>query len=903
MAVGRAKKAMAVGRYELVYELAPSYLGPLWAVHSESGDGSSHVSLLRQVSLSGLDADTRVRLLEAAWQAMEIRDERIAPVADVVASDGELGVVSEYIEGQTLRALQGLASVRRTPMPVAVALRILLDVADGVTAVHRAHLEFGDEAIALFGGVSADSVIVGTNGRAFVTDLAVSSAASLIEPLGSNPDRVAYEAPEQVSSPPTADARTDVFAIGILAWELLSNRRLFIGSDKAVTQKVLVAKIPRLDEVKRRGDFDIPDGLLASVMKALERDPAARFQSIDDLATAFRDSGVAPADETVVGSYVQNLAEGVLDRMRDALKDSTGGRVELGSRVQAKQPEVPPAAPKTAVAEPSTAKPGPDKSLTDTVPIPGQKKREPGAQEAKAPSPAAPAVGMKRAVVHKPAQEGRWTEAGKPKPALGLKPRPIAFEARPRLPVQADPKARAGAADPKAAPGPEAKQGTRRATMMGVAPAAGLVQAAANAAANRKAATMGAPPVAAPEPVAPAMHRARQPTMIGIPPPAANSAPKPASISPKGQETKQAIFDSIPPGPPSSAEPTPPAAVAKKAEEEPTGQYNTHELLQQVEAMGRRSESARSADFPEPPTKPRIAIPAPAAPAAGAAPAPAPATPEPAAAAAPSPADGGWLDGPDEVTKAAPPPKHLPEPSPSPPAAKVEPVRAIPEKKAPAQVAPENVAPAQPPPMPAPAAATPAASPAKAAPANAPIPSLPPPAHVLPSQIPPPLIHDPRANRSQTARPGAPSKPSRGRNMVLGVFASIVIASASAAVGIVALGGRNPAPLEPKAEATATAVVDPAGGTPATAPAPADSPQAEPAVAQAPAETAAAPPDPATAGAAPAARPEDTGGAPKPTQGAVNVRTQPPAAQSPAAKRPPPVVKKKKSSRYVPDDI
>src|SRR4029079_17858893 len=104
--------------------------------------------------------------------------------------------------------------------------------------------------------------------------------------------RVAYEAPEQVSSPPTADARTDVFAIGILAWVLLSNRRLFIGSDKAVTQKVLVAKIPRLDEVKRRGDFDLPDGLLSSVMRALEREAASRFASVDELLSALRTSGI-----------------------------------------------------------------------------------------------------------------------------------------------------------------------------------------------------------------------------------------------------------------------------------------------------------------------------------------------------------------------------------------------------------------------------------------------------------------------------------------------------------------------------------------------------------------------------------------------------------------------------------
>src|SRR6185295_12464624 len=99
----------------------------------------------------------------------------------------------------------------------------------------------------------------------------------------------------------------------------------------------------------------------------------------------------------------------------------------------------------------------------------------------------------------------------------------------------------------------------------------------------------------------------------------ANAAPTPShpppGMSPKSQETKQAIFDSIPPAPPSSAAPTPPAARAQETEDEPTGQYDARDLLQQVEEMGRRSDPGRlgptpTPDFPEPPTKPRIAIPA-----------------------------------------------------------------------------------------------------------------------------------------------------------------------------------------------------------------------------------------------------------------------------------------------------
>src|SRR4051812_31910726 len=198
MAVARAHAVKVVGRYQLAHEIAASYLGPLWAVRVEGSDGSTSLAILRLVSLSRLDADTRVRLLEAAWQAMEVRHEGVCPVTDVVASDGELSVVFEYTEGLPLRAIQGVASVRRKPMPSAVALRIVSDLAAAVGALHSATIELGDEAVPLYGGLSADSVYVGTDGRAAVLDVAVSAVASTVEALGGSSERTAYAAPEQL---------------------------------------------------------------------------------------------------------------------------------------------------------------------------------------------------------------------------------------------------------------------------------------------------------------------------------------------------------------------------------------------------------------------------------------------------------------------------------------------------------------------------------------------------------------------------------------------------------------------------------------------------------------------------------------------------------------------------------
>src|SRR5260221_13618601 len=194
MAIARVRSPKLVGRYQLAYELAPSYLGPLWAVRVDGSERSA-LAMLRLVSLSRLDADTRVRLLEAAWQAMEVRDERVCSATDVVASDGELSVISDYVEGLSLRAILGLAGVRRKPVPVAVALRFMADLVQGVTALHRAMVELGDEAVPLYGGLSADSVLVGTDGRVSLLDGAGGRAPRTVQTLGGSPEPGPHPAP------------------------------------------------------------------------------------------------------------------------------------------------------------------------------------------------------------------------------------------------------------------------------------------------------------------------------------------------------------------------------------------------------------------------------------------------------------------------------------------------------------------------------------------------------------------------------------------------------------------------------------------------------------------------------------------------------------------------------------
>jgi serine/threonine-protein kinase len=812
--------------------------------------------MLRLVSLARLDADTRVRLLEAAWQAMEVRDDRIISVTDVVASDGELSIVSDYVEGLALRSISGLASVRRKPIPVSVALRFIADLTDGVVALHRAMAELGDEAVPLFGGLSVDSVLVGADGRTSLLDVAVAGAASSVESLGGSPERVAYAAPEQVGAGGPVDARTDVFSLGALAWEMLSSRRLFVGSDKGVVQKVLAAKIPRLDDATRKGDFEIPKPVAAAVMKALAREPGERFQSVEAFRAAL--SGFTPAPPSDAADYVATIADGALARTREALslpprpRPVIAAKPAVTSRVSV-DPK-PAAAPragidaKLAAALRASIDPRPVTPLrTNVDPRP-------------APLPRTSVEAKSAVAAPKTSPEPRAAAA----PRSDVEPAPVATSPR----VSIDPKA--AAARPSIDPKPGA--GWR---------------------------ALDAPPSV--KTVAPAKVRPRQVTMIGLPPPAdlrTESAleqplPTPPMVTP---EPPPVAEEPSPPAPALSREPAfPSSAPPPSSSDEPTTQYSREHLKQLAELHTAK---------PSAPSPPQVELPR----LVSLQPTPRPLSelhterpppPEPLAetpqAAPPGYAVATLPAPPTDAQYAAPAydqhPRDARAAAPLPPArADAAPVR-VAAAPAPARIdapfqgrALERPAFSRPPP------ATPQAS-------------------YLPSQIAPPLIRDPRANRMPAGAPrGAPHFT---RGVVLGVVVSLALVAASTAVALYFMReraaanaetvARTPVALERSAALGRSEAVAPPQPEP-----PSVAASAAPAVAsaEAPPEASASAEAATAVAAAPSASTEPA--TPEPAVAAPNPAAPPrAAAHAPAARAPRATPKQpaKKKTRFVPADI
>jgi serine/threonine-protein kinase len=131
-----------------------------------------------------------------------------------------------------------------------------------------------------------DYVVLGKSGWQ-VTDLGIAMALSAAAPPGSFVTSLgvalgspAYMAPEQVAADPLLDHRSDIYAIGAIAYEMISGSQLFPGRSPQATMVAHAIERPTPLDVKR---LAVPDGLAALIMRALEKDPAARPQSANQM--------------------------------------------------------------------------------------------------------------------------------------------------------------------------------------------------------------------------------------------------------------------------------------------------------------------------------------------------------------------------------------------------------------------------------------------------------------------------------------------------------------------------------------------------------------------------------------------------------------------------------------------
>jgi serine/threonine protein kinase len=188
--------------------------------------------------------------------------------------EGRLFLVMELVEGKDLDALGSSG-----PLPLPVIIFVIAEVLRGLGHAHDLPVGVGLRGI-VHRDVSPHNVLLSWDGTVKVSDFGIAKARQASEATASVfiKGKPAYMSPEQANGQ-SLDGRSDLFAVGVMLWEMLCGRRLFVGEDtRATLAAVLFGQIPRPRSMRS----DIPKDLEKVVMKLLERDLPARYATAED---------------------------------------------------------------------------------------------------------------------------------------------------------------------------------------------------------------------------------------------------------------------------------------------------------------------------------------------------------------------------------------------------------------------------------------------------------------------------------------------------------------------------------------------------------------------------------------------------------------------------------------------
>ncbi|HEY8041810.1 MAG TPA: serine/threonine-protein kinase [Polyangiaceae bacterium] len=321
-----AASSHVIGRYAIYDEIAS---GGMATVHLGRLQGS--VGFSRTVAIKRLHAhlakDTEFvkMFLDEARVAARIRHRNVVPTLDVVNADGQLFLVMEYVQGESLARLVRMVRQRGERIAVAIAGAITVGILQGLHAAHEATSDSGEKLGIVHRDVSPQNVMIGRDGVARVLDFGVAKASGRLQTTrdGQLKGKLGYLPPDFIRGGPVTRA-IDVYAASVVLWELLAGQRLFSGeNDASVLERVLFGEVVP----PSRLNAHVPRALDDAVLRGLSRDPAQRFPSAREMARAI-EGAIPIATSSDLGEWVEGLAGATLDeRQRKVTEIETGSDV------------------------------------------------------------------------------------------------------------------------------------------------------------------------------------------------------------------------------------------------------------------------------------------------------------------------------------------------------------------------------------------------------------------------------------------------------------------------------------------------------------------------------------------------------------------------------------------------
>jgi eukaryotic-like serine/threonine-protein kinase len=285
-----------LGPYEIVAPLGAGGMGEVYLAEDTRLDRKVALKLLPTQFTA--DADRVRRFVQEAKAASALNHPNILTIYDIGTHEGAPYIVSELLEGETLRQ-RG----EQEPIPVRKAMDYAVQIVRGLTAAHGKGIVHRD--------LKPENLFICQDGRVKILDFGLAKLKASSSARGIGPETptlaqtqpgvvmgtVAYMSPEQVRGQ-DADHRADIFAFGVILYEMVAGKRAFVGETAAETMTAILKQDPpAMAETNRQ----VSPGLERLVRHCVEKRPEERFQSASDLAFALEALSGISGESVVTG--------------------------------------------------------------------------------------------------------------------------------------------------------------------------------------------------------------------------------------------------------------------------------------------------------------------------------------------------------------------------------------------------------------------------------------------------------------------------------------------------------------------------------------------------------------------------------------------------------------------------
>jgi serine/threonine protein kinase len=279
---------MAEQRYRVIDRLEAGGMAEVFRGEAVSVQGFKKQVAIKRVLPHLAQNKSFIRMfLDEARLGARLNHANIVTVFDIGAADNTYFIVMEFVDGANLKTVLDCLKKTGARPGLKEMLYIGLEICKGLSHAHTLRDESGTPLHIVHRDISPPNILITRGGEVKVTDFGLAKATTQLEKTdpGVVKGKFSYLSPEAAMGK-EVDARADVFAVGILVWEALAGRRLFLGeSDYETVKKVQRAEVPSLRSFHK----DVDDELDALLKKAMARDRDERFGSAQELGDAIAD--------------------------------------------------------------------------------------------------------------------------------------------------------------------------------------------------------------------------------------------------------------------------------------------------------------------------------------------------------------------------------------------------------------------------------------------------------------------------------------------------------------------------------------------------------------------------------------------------------------------------------------